>query len=101
MLDNELLVEWPELKRAIAEGRCELSLTSVPAGDRNPAINDKQLQGKIFAPVSFTHYKKGSPFYSFTLFFSFARCIIESILQLGYFQILTDIYLRYLCMSYK
>ncbi|VDK67860.1 unnamed protein product [Litomosoides sigmodontis] len=49
MSDDELLAEWPELKRAIAEGRCELILTSVAAEDRNPAINDKQLQGKIFA----------------------------------------------------
>ncbi|KAL4002876.1 Leucine Rich repeats (2 copies) family protein [Acanthocheilonema viteae] len=49
MSDNELLLEWPELKRVIAEGRCELSLTSISAGDRNPDINDEQLQGEIFA----------------------------------------------------
>lgn len=55
MSDNKLLLEWPELRRVIAEGRCELSLTSVPAEDRNPDINDEQLQGEIFAPVSFTH----------------------------------------------
>uniref|UniRef100_A0A0R3RQ16 B3_4 domain-containing protein n=1 Tax=Elaeophora elaphi TaxID=1147741 RepID=A0A0R3RQ16_9BILA len=56
MLGNELLLEWPELKRIIAEDRCELSLTSVPVGDRNPDINDEQLQGEIFAPNTSLNY---------------------------------------------
>uniref|UniRef100_A0A2K6WJ33 B3_4 domain-containing protein n=1 Tax=Onchocerca volvulus TaxID=6282 RepID=A0A2K6WJ33_ONCVO len=49
MSDNILLLEWPELKRVIAENRCELSLTSIPTGERNPDINDEKLQSKIFA----------------------------------------------------
>ncbi|CAG9534317.1 unnamed protein product [Cercopithifilaria johnstoni] len=56
MSDNDPLLEWPELKRVIEEGRCELSLTSVPAGDRNPNINDEQLQREIFAPNTSLNY---------------------------------------------
>ncbi|EJD74981.1 leucine-rich repeat-containing protein 47, variant [Loa loa] len=55
MLDNGLLLEWPELRRVIAEGRCELSLTSIPAGDRNPDINDEQLQDEIFSNTSLNY----------------------------------------------
>ncbi|OZC11582.1 leucine Rich repeat-containing domain protein [Onchocerca flexuosa] len=56
MSDNILLLEWPELKRVIAENRCELSLTSIPTGKRNPDINDEQLQSKIFAPNTPLNY---------------------------------------------
>ncbi|VIO91878.1 Uncharacterized protein BM_BM10788 [Brugia malayi] len=56
MSNNGALLEWPELRRVILEGRCELSLTSVPAGDRNPDINDEQLQAEIFAPNTPLNY---------------------------------------------
>lgn len=58
MSDNGLLLEWPELKRVIAEGRCELNLTAAASGDRNPSINDERLQSEIFATVSFTIRKR-------------------------------------------
>ncbi|VDN92614.1 unnamed protein product [Brugia pahangi] len=56
MSNNGALLEWPELRRVILEGRCELSLTSVPAGDRNPDINDEQLQAEIFSPNTPLNY---------------------------------------------
>lgn len=76
MSGNELLLEWPELKRVIAEGRCELSLTSIPAGNRIPDINDEQLQGEIFSAVNFTHSEKAYTSYPFILCFSFTCCTI-------------------------
>lgn len=53
---NGLLLEWPELRRVIAEGRCELSLTGGAAGNRNPNINDERLQSKIFAANTLLNY---------------------------------------------
>uniref|UniRef100_A0A915PIL4 B3/B4 tRNA-binding domain-containing protein n=1 Tax=Setaria digitata TaxID=48799 RepID=A0A915PIL4_9BILA len=49
MSENAILLEWPELKRVIAENRCEFSLNSLPSGVRNPDINNEQLQNMIFA----------------------------------------------------
>uniref|UniRef100_A0A1I8EH65 Disease resistance R13L4/SHOC-2-like LRR domain-containing protein n=1 Tax=Wuchereria bancrofti TaxID=6293 RepID=A0A1I8EH65_WUCBA len=56
MSNNGVLLEWPELRRVILESRCELSLTSLPVGDRNPDINDEQLQAEIFAPNTPLNY---------------------------------------------
>ncbi|KAM3723791.1 Leucine-rich repeat-containing protein [Dirofilaria immitis] len=56
MSDDSLLLEWPELKRIIEENRCELNLTSIPIGKRNPDINDERLQSKIFAPNTPLNY---------------------------------------------
>ncbi|VDN20840.1 unnamed protein product [Gongylonema pulchrum] len=50
-----VLSEWPEIRRAIAGKRCEISLNSIPPG-RHPDINDEQLQNALFSPETPLNY---------------------------------------------
>lgn len=52
---------WPELKRACEEKRCEIVLTNQQLDKREPSINDEALQSSVFyedSPVNFLDFSQ-------------------------------------------
>lgn len=54
--NGEILKNWPEIQRVIAEERCELVLAGILLTERIPNIDDSQLQSFIFSKNSLLNF---------------------------------------------